>query len=95
MEYQIICINIGASNCIKKGSKIISVGASNGMRFLVRHVIEGLDSGNKFCTIGTVGMKKAYVEKYICDYCGDYHIRSCGDVFIDNNLEELPNCPGS
>ena len=58
----------------------------------LQQVLQMLDGGDRFFTVGPQTQKKAWVEEYQCPRCGQEHIKSGGDFAIDNNLDDLPRC---
>lgn len=59
---------------------------------LLQQVIQMMDKGDRFFTVGPQTHKTTWVEKYKCPHCGEEHIKSEGDFTIDNNLDDLPRC---
>jgi hypothetical protein len=59
--------------------------------FTVEWVLEQMDKGDEFFTIGSHSKKEIDVEAYECS-CGAERIRTKSDDEKDNNLDSLPRC---
>lgn len=96
-DYRIVCTIQQPASQPPEHAQIVSVGVGASpdhytTRFLLQEVITMMDRGDRFYTVGPQSGKRASVEKYLCAYCHQYHIRSTGDVAQDNNLDNLPRC---
>jgi len=95
--YRIICTNQEPASQPPQHAHIVAVGVGNStnrydQRFSLQQVIQLMDNGNLFYTQGPQSEKIAWVEKYICPHCRQYHIKSAADAVYDNNLDSLPYC---
>jgi hypothetical protein len=95
--YRVICTNQEPASQPPKHAHIVSVGVGTtsdhySQRFSLQQVIQMLDSGNLFYTVGPKSGKTARVEKCVCSHCRLYHIKSAADAVEDNNLDSLPYC---
>lgn len=96
-KYRIVCTTqepIGESH---DRAHIVDVGIGVDpyqaeYRFSLSEVIHRMDKGDIFYTKGIVSNKTALVEKYYCQYCRRWHIRSAADAVSDNNLDNLRRC---
>lgn len=95
--YRIICTNQEPASQPPKHAHIVSVGVGTAtehydQRFTLSQVIQMMTNGDRFFTLGARSGKTAWVEKYYCSYCRQYHIKSAADAVEDNNLDSLPYC---
>jgi hypothetical protein len=76
---------------------IVAVGtgssaSSSDKYWLLSEVLAAMDAGDEFYTFGETSRKTASVDKYVCPWCTQTHIRSTPDAVEDNNLDNLPSC---
>lgn len=95
--YRIICTNQEPANKPPKHAHIVAVGVgtepTHYSRSLALHeVIRMMTNGDTFYTQGATSGKVARVDKYVCSYCNQWHIKSASDAVTDNNLDNLPYC---
>jgi hypothetical protein len=95
--YRVICTNQEPASQPPQHAHIVSIGVGitpdhYNQRFTLQQVIQMIDRGDQFYTIGPSSGKKAMVEKYVCQHCRQYHIKSSADAVRDNNLDSLPYC---
>lgn len=96
-SYRIVCTEQVPAYAHPKQAKIVAVGTGNDpgratRRWTVREVVAGIDRGHTFYTKGEKSGRIAYVEKYWCTRCREWHIRSSPDAVYDNNLDSLRYC---
>lgn len=95
--YRIICTNREPAAYPPRHAHIVAVGVGSAtdhydQRFSLTQVLQKMENGDRFYTLGPRSGKIAMVEKYYCSYCRQYHIRSAPDAVQENNLDSLPNC---
>ena len=95
--YRIICTIQEPASQPPKHAHIVSVGVGTttdhyNQRFTLPQVILMMNNGDRFYTQGPQSGKSAWVEKYYCPHCRQYHIKSAADAVLDNNLDSLPYC---
>lgn len=95
--YRIICTNQEPASQPPKHAHIVAIGVGTNtdhynQRFSLFQVIHMMNNGDRFYTLGARSGKAAWVEKYYCTYCRQFHIRSAADEVEDNNLDSLPYC---
>ena len=95
--YRIICTNQEPASQPPQHAHIVAIGVGTttenySQRFSLSQVIQMMDNGDQFYTLGPRSGKTARVEKYYCTYCRQYHIKSAADAVEDNNLDSLPYC---
>jgi len=61
-------------------------------RWTLQQVLDAMDRGEVFFTVGVHSGKVALVEKFTCGRCWRTHIRSAPDAVVDNNLDSLRRC---
>jgi hypothetical protein len=95
--YRIVCTEQQPASQPPSHAHIVAVGVgtdpnSASERLTLYQVITAMDQGHHFYTQGMQTGKTAWVEKYYCSYCRQYHIRSAPDATRDNNLDSLRYC---
>ena len=95
--FRIICTNQEPAFQPPQHAHIVAVGVGTTTvhythRFPLPQVIQMMNNGDLFYTIGPRSGKTAWVEKYYCVYCRQFHIKSAADAVKDNNLDSLPYC---
>jgi hypothetical protein len=95
--YRVICTIQEPASQPPKHAHIVSVGVGTttdhySQRFTLSQVIQMMTNGDRFYTLGPKSGKSAWVEKYVCSHCRQYHIKSAADAVEDNNLDSLPYC---
>ncbi len=95
--YRVICTIQEPASQPPKHAHIVSVGVGSttdhySQRFTLSQVIQMMTNGDRFYTLGPKSGKTAWVEKYVCSHCRQYHIKSAADAVEDNNLDSLPYC---
>lgn len=98
--YRIVCTNQQPANNPPQHAHIVAVGVGEDpkqatSRFSLAEVIQKIDAGDRFYTKGEQSGKVANVDKYLCNSCRQYHIRSSADAVLDNNLDRLRTCQWS
>lgn len=96
-KYRIVCTNQEPSWASPLCARIVNVGVSEGadnwsIRLTVDQVVNYISQGVIFYTYGPTSGKVALVERYYCNTCRKYHIRSHADCTTDNNLDYLGTC---
>ena len=94
---RIVCTDQVPSNNPPCKARIISVGvgedpAQATEKVSLAEVLRQMDSGVIFYTRGEASAKTAFVQKYWCPSCKEWHIRSTPDAVHDNNLDSLRYC---
>lgn len=97
MDYRIVCTEQVPAAAHPRDAKIVAVGTGTDpdradQRWTVSDVVSAMDRGDRFYTRGKASGKAAWVEKYWCAPCGEWHIRSEADAVTDNNLDSLREC---
>ena len=95
--YRVICTIQEPASQPPKHAHIVSIGVGTttdhyNQRFTLLQVIQMMNNGDRFYTQGPQSGKSAWVEKYYCPHCRQYHIKSAADAVLDNNLDSLPYC---
>ena len=95
--YRIVCTNQEPATEPPQHAHIVAVGIGHdpnhaSQRLTLSQVIQMIDGGDQFYTQGVQSGKIANVEKYVCQHCRQYHIRSAPDAVKDNNLDNLRFC---
>jgi hypothetical protein len=93
--YQIFCTEQEPYGWANDKAHIIAVGiylAGATKRLTLAEVLQLIDTGNTFFTIGPSSKKRAEVETVWCKRCGRRIIRSNADAVKDNNLDYLDRC---
>jgi hypothetical protein len=96
-NYRIVCTEQEPASQPPQHAHIVAVGIGTttdhyNQRLTLSQVIQMMDHGDRFFTMGAQSGKSAWVEKYYCTYCRQYHIKSAADAVRDNNLDNLPYC---
>jgi hypothetical protein len=96
-NFRIVCTTQLPADKPPQHAHIVSVGVGDEptrytKSFTLKEVINSMAAGNKFYTQGITTGKIAFVEKYICSHCNQWHIKSAADAVHDNNLDSLPYC---
>jgi hypothetical protein len=96
-SYRIVCTTQEPANKPPQHAHIVAVGVGNEpthytQKFSLADVIRMIMLGDKFYTQGATSGKIAQVERYVCSYCNQWHIRSTPDAVADNNLDSLSYC---
>jgi hypothetical protein len=97
MNYRIVCTEQEPVSAPPKHAHIVAVGVGTNPetateRLTFIQVIQMIEAGSIFYTQGVQTGKVARVEKYWCNHCGRYHIRSSPDATTENNLDNLRYC---
>lgn len=95
--YRIVCTTQEPIAAPHDRAHIIEVGVgldpdSAEARLSLSEVIQKMDNGDRFYTKGNLSGREAQVEKYYCQRCYRWHIRSTADAVSDNNLDNLRRC---
>ena len=95
--FRIVCTEQQPANQPPSHAHIVAVGLGNDpnnetQRMTLTEVVNAIDFGHEFFTQGVQTAKTARVEKFWCQYCRQYHIRSSPDATRDNNLDYLRYC---
>ena len=95
--YSIVCTEQEPASQPPEHAHIVAVGIGDDpdretRRLTLSEVLQMIDRGDKFYTKGIQSGKTAWVEKYWCQHCRQYHIRSAADAVKDNNLDNLRYC---
>ncbi len=96
-DYKIVCTTQVPSNAHPRNAKIVAVGTGPDpdradKQWTVPEVIAAMDRGDRFYTKGKASGLVAFVMKYWCSTCREWHIRSEPDATLDNNLDYLRAC---
>lgn len=96
-SYRIVCTEQEPFGNSPKHAHIVAVGTGTSSdkateKWTLEQVIQAIDKGTRFYTIGDDSGKTAEVEKWWCGLCVRYHIRSSPDAVKDNNLDSLRYC---
>jgi len=96
-QYRVVCTEQVPASAHPQNAKIVAVGTGSDpdrarQRWTVVEVIAAMDNGHHFYTQGKSSGRVAWVEKYWCDLCGAWHIRTEADAVLDNNLDSLRGC---
>ncbi len=99
-EHQIVCVD--GEYAAKGGAHrhILSVGTGTATGkprqiWTVQQARKRIKSGtDEFYTVSETTKARASVRRFTCD-CGVKTLRSEPDTVKDNNLDNLPSCPGS
>lgn len=95
--YRIVCTNQQPANNPPRHAHIVAVGVGieptrYTQSFTLAQVLQMMINGDKFYTQGVRTGKIAWVERYSCSHCNQWHIRSAADAVTDNNLDSLSSC---
>jgi hypothetical protein len=95
--YRIVCTEQQPASQPPNHAHIVAIGTGTdpdkaSQRLTLAEVIQMIDKGDKFYTTGQKTGKTAWVEKFLCTHCRQYHIRSTPDATTDNNLDSLRYC---
>jgi hypothetical protein len=95
--YRVICTNQEPASQPPQHAHIVAIGVGTitdpyNQRFSLPQTIQMMTNGDRFYTQGPRSGKTAWVEKFYCSYCRQYHIKSTADTVEDNNLDSLPYC---
>lgn len=96
-SYRIVCTVQEPADKPPSHQHIVAVGTGTDpnywqSRWSLQQVLDAMDSGDTFYTVGVQSGKRAEVEKYWCGRCSRWFIRSHADAVKDNNLDNLPRC---
>lgn len=96
-NYRIVCTQQEPASQPPQHAHIVAVGIGTttdhyDQRLTLSQVIQMIDRGDRFYTVGPQSGKSAWVEKYYCPHCRQYHIKSAADAVRDNNLDYLSRC---
>ena len=96
-DYRIVCTTQIPADAHPRNANIVAVGTGTepdraDTRWTVPEVIAAMDRGDRFYTKGKASGLVAWVVKYWCSICGDWHIRSEADATLENNLDYLRAC---
>lgn len=94
-RYRIVCTTQLPAQLPNDRAHIVAVGtgaSSSDKYWLLSDVLAAMDAGDEFYTFGETSRKTASVDKYVCPWCTQTHIRSSPDAVKDNNLDNLPSC---
>ena len=97
MRFRIVCTDQEPVYQPTTHAHIVSVGTGDdpnraSKKWTLAEVVQAIDSGHEFYTIGLKTGRVAIVEKCYCGYCWKTHIRSAADSVHDNNLDSLRRC---
>jgi hypothetical protein len=96
-SYRIVCTVQAPADKPPSHQHIVAVGTGSDPdraenRWSLQQVLDAMDRGDTFYTVGVVSGKRAWVEKYWCGHCSRWFIRSHADAVKDNNLDNLRRC---
>ena len=96
-DYRIVCTDQEPFYQPTTHAHIVAVGTGTDpnkadQRWTLDEVLNAMDRGDRFYTVGVGSGKVALVEKYTCTSCWRTHIRSSPDAVTDNNLDSLRRC---
>jgi Protein of unknown function (DUF3892) len=96
-QYRIVCTTQEPATAPPSHAHIVAVGTGTDpqkadQRWPVTEVVQAIDAGHVFFTVGPQSGKVAKVEKVYCHHCRRYYIRSAADAVRDNNLDSLRRC---
>ena len=96
-RYRIVCTDQEPYYQPTTHAHIVAVGTGTDpskadQRWTLQEVLDAMDRGDSFYTVGVRSGKVALVEKYNCTSCWRTHIRSSPDAVTDNNLDNLRRC---
>ncbi len=96
-SYRIVCTVQAPADQPSSHQHIVAVGTGTDPdraenRWSLQQVLDAMDRGDTFYTVGVVSGKSAWVEKYWCGHCSRWFIRSHADAVKDNNLDNLRRC---
>ena len=96
-SYRIVCTIQAPADKPPSHQHIVAVGTGDDPnkaddRWTLQRVLEAMDRGTTFYTIGIRSGVRAEVEKYWCQSCARWFIRSHRDAVTDNNLDNLRRC---
>lgn len=97
MDHRIVCTRQEPVAQPNDKAHIVQVGigqtAQQYQRILaLAEVIQMMDAGHTFHTIGETSGRRANVIKVACERCRRWIIRSGPDAIADNNLDNLRRC---
>jgi rRNA maturation endonuclease Nob1 len=92
---RIVCTDQVPANQSHNHAHIVAVGlgddsAHASQRLTLQEVLQKMDIGVRFYTIGDRNKKVAYVIDVYC--CGKRYIKTEPDSYLENNLDELRWC---
>ena len=95
--YRIVCTDQEPASQPPQHAHIVAVGVGDDpdkatQRLTLAEVLQMMGRGDNFFTKGVQSGKIALVDKYLCQHCNKYHIRSAADAVKDNNLDSLRYC---
>jgi hypothetical protein len=95
--YRIVCTDQEPASQPPQHAHIVAVGVGDDperatQRLTLAEVLQMMERGDNFFTKGVQSGKIALVDKYWCQHCRQYHIRSAADAVKDNNLDSLRYC---
>lgn len=95
--YRIVCTNQLPANRPPEHAHIVAIGVGSDparytQSFTLAQVLQMMVNGDKFYTQGVKTGKVAWVERYACLHCNQWHIRSTPDKVPENNLDSLNSC---
>ena len=96
-RHRIVCTEQQPHHQPTTHAHIVAVGTGTDpnkadQRWTLQQVLDAMDRGGVFYTVGVQSGKVALVEKYNCTRCWRTHIRSAPDAVTDNNLDSLRRC---
>jgi hypothetical protein len=96
-KHRIVCTEQEPVYAPTTHAHIVAVGtgtnpAKADARWTLAQVIEAIDRGEVFYTVGPTSGKVALVVVVGCRHCGRRIIRSAPDAVKDNNLDSLRRC---
>lgn len=96
-QHRIVCTDQEPYYQPATHAHIVAVGTGTDpnrakQRWTLQQVLDAMDRGEVFYTLGVHSGKVALVEKYTCSQCWRTHIRSAPDAVTDNNLDNLRRC---
>ena len=99
-QYRIICTTQQPAQLPNDRAHIVAVGtidpgstsSTYSKYWQLGEVLKAMDAKDEFYTLGEQSGKTAAVDKYVCPFCTQTHIRSAPDATKDNNLDNLPRC---
>jgi hypothetical protein len=96
-QHRIVCTDQEPIYQPTTHAHIVAVGTGTDpnkadQRLTLQQVLDAMDRGDVFYTVGVTSGKVARVEKYTCTRCWRTHIRSTPDAVTDNNLDNLRRC---
>lgn len=97
MSTRIVCTTQEPSYAPRTHAHIVAVGIGNNPnkadeRLTLQQVLDRMDRGENFHTLGVTSGQRARVVPVACGVCGHRIIRSTPDAVYDNNLDSLRTC---